>query len=362
MRRRPAIVVLAAACALLGAAAGGARALEPATKAVTLRVLGGLANIRQYTVYEEPFWSKEVPALSGGRIKTSIDPFDRSGVRGQDMLQLVRLGVAPLGTALVSQISVDEPILSAADLPGLNPDLATLKANLARLRPLMAEVLRTRHNVELLGVYSYPAQVAYCSKPFAHLNDLAGRRIRTASVGQSEMLAGLGAIPVILAFADVPAALRKGVVDCAVTGTLSGFEIGLADATTHVHAMALTWGISIFGANVDAWQALPDDVRAIVREGVSDLERRIWEGAERDTATGLECNAGRQDCGRRLERPLTIIPTSSADESVRQRLLRDVVVPAWIDRCGAACERLWTEVLAPALDGASAAEASTIRP
>lgn len=340
------IAKLAAACLLSTSTVPKAHA--GANETVTLRILGGLAGVSQYSRLEEPFWTKEIAALSGGRVTATINAFDRSGVRGQEMLQLIRLGVAPFGTALVSQISGDEPILSAVDLPGLNPDIASLRANRDRLRPLMAETLRKRYNIELLAIYTYPAQVTFCAKSFSGLGDLAGRRVRASSIGQAELLSALGAIPVMLPFAEVPEAIRMGVVDCAVTGTLSGFEVGLAQETSFVHSQPLTWGVSLFGANADVWQALPSDVRDLVRNGVADLERRIWEAAERDTEAGLLCNTVRAACTPVLRHPLAVVPTTAADREKGRQILNGFVVPRWIERCGGACENLWNETLAPA--------------
>ena len=56
---------------------------------------------------ERPFWEEQVETLSGGRIKAEIHPFDRSGLPGQEMLQLMRLGVVPFGTALLALVSGD---------------------------------------------------------------------------------------------------------------------------------------------------------------------------------------------------------------------------------------------------------------
>ncbi len=335
------------ACALVGVCTGApieAAEQEP----LSLNIVGGLGGIKQYAALEEPFWAKELPEISGGRITAIIHPFDRSGLRGQDMLQLMRLGVVPFGTAILSLVAGDEPLLNAVDLPGLSPDFNALKTNVARFRPTMAALLRERYDVELLAIYTYPAQVLFCAKPFANLKDLAGRRVRTSSVGQSEMMSALGAIPIIIPFAETVSSVEKGVVDCAVTGTLSGFEIGLSEVTTHVHAMALSWGISMFGANLAAWNAIPTDDRNVIRDAIGALERRIWDSADRDTSYGLSCNAGAQSCASTRRGKMTVVPISAGDEKHRQDLLEHFVLPQWFERCGVACERAWNDTLAPA--------------
>jgi TRAP-type C4-dicarboxylate transport system substrate-binding protein len=316
-----------------------------ASDQTSLRIVGGLDKINQYIVFEEPFWRSEISKRSGGAITASIHPFDRSGLRGQDMLQLIRLGVVPFGTALLSVVGGDEPELSAMDLPGLNPDLATLRGVVARYRPVVERILNERYDMELLGVYTYPAQVVFCAKPFASLADLRGRRIRTSSVAQSEMVVGLGGIPIVTPFIELVGSFRNGVVDCAITGTLSGHQIGLPKVSTHVHEMAVSWGLSVFGANKAAWNALRPNVRQLIREGVADLERDIWNAADADTALGLDCSTGLALCpGSEMGRMVRVQLTPE-DKAKSQELLREVVLPRWIERCGAPCVTGWNDTL-----------------
>lgn len=343
-RRGPAGIA-AAVGLLLGLAATSSHAADP----VRIKVVGGLGGINQFTQHEEPFWTRTISEVSGGRIQATIHPFDRSGLRGQDMLQLISLGVVPFGTALVSITSGEEPEIGAVDLPALNPDMETLRRSVAAFRPYLARTLKERFRVELLGVYAYPAQVIYCAKPFKGLTDLAGRKIRTSSVAQSEAMAALGAVPVITPFSEVVQALSAGVVECAITGTLSGYEIGLPEVTTHVHAVALSWGISIFGANQTVWDALPGDLREVVRSGVAGLETRIWEASERDTARGLACNTGAEACVPARKSAMTLVPASPSDAVKRRELLVGAVLPKWIERCGEPCQEVWRATIGPAL-------------
>ena len=316
---------------------------------IQLRVIGGLAGVSQYVRHEEPFWHDRVPQLTGGRVQASIYPFDSSGLRGQEMLQLMRLGVVPFGTALLATVSADEPELNAVDLPGLSPDMAALRRTVALYRPRLERLLRERYSIELLGIYAYPAQVVYCTKPFAGLGDLAGRRIRTSSVGQSEMMAALGAVPVVTPFAEIVNAIRAGAVDCAITGTLSGNEIGLFEVTSHVHAMAISWALSFFGANLAAWDALPADIQDVLQRGINGLEEDIWEASDRETAEGLACDTGSPACINGRLGHMTLVPVTPADEAQRARVLVQSVLPAWVERCGPDCAHAWNQMLAPTL-------------
>jgi TRAP-type C4-dicarboxylate transport system substrate-binding protein len=320
-----------------------AQAEEP----IRLRVVGGLADVGQYLRYEQPFWRDRIASVTNGRITAEIAPFDRSGIRGQEMLSLLRLGVVSFGTALLAVVSTEEPEFNAIDLPAVNPDIGALRRSVAAFRGHLAETLRERYEVELLGVYTYPAQVVFCRRPFSSLSDLAGRRVRTSSVGQSEMFTALGATPVLIPFAEIVSAIRSGVVECAVTGTLSGNDIGLHQVTSHVHSMAITWGLSIFGANLGSWRALPDWARNTLRDEVAKLEADIWDAAHQETGDGLACNSGQPNCQNGRRGSMVVVPVSEADQQRRRQLLTETVLPGWVRRCGTDCVDAWNKTLAP---------------
>lgn len=326
----------------------GSAMLPQAGDKVELKVLGGLAGISQYTRYEEPFWRETVPQLTGGRVLAEIAPFDRAGFRGDEMLRLMRLGVVPFGTALLSLASAEEPEFDAVDLPTLNPSIEKLAETVRLYRPHLRALLRDRYGIELLAIYTHPAQVTWCSRPFAGLSDLAGRRVRTSSVSQTEMFSALGARAIVIPFAGMVEALRGGVVECAVTGTLSGNAIGLHKATSHVHGMALGWGVSVFGANIGAWNALPPDIQASLREGLTRLEAQIWEAAAAETGDGLACNAGMVECSGGERGHMSVVPVTPADNERRRQLLVSEVLPRWVERCGRDCVGLWNTYLGPA--------------
>ena len=268
---------------------------------IQLKVVGGLAAVSQYEQFEKPFWTRDVPRLTGGRVEADIHPFDQSGLSGQEMLQFMRLGVVPFGTALLAMVSADEPELNAVDLPLLNPDMPSLRKTVTLYRQRLHQILQRKYGVELLSIYAYPAQVLYCAQPFAGLRDLAGRKVRTSSVGQSEMMSALGAIPVITPFAEIVSAIKSKVVDCAITGTMSGNQIGLPNVTSYIYPMAISWGLSFFGVNMAAWDQLPPDVRDTLQTGIGRLEIQIWDAADRQTADGPGMRYRHQGMRRRQD-------------------------------------------------------------
>jgi TRAP-type C4-dicarboxylate transport system substrate-binding protein len=337
-----------AAAAMLAVAVIGSAA-SAADGPIQLKVVGGLAGVSQYTNLEEPFWTRQVPEITQGRVQAEIHPFDRSGLPGQEMLQLMRLGVVPFGTALLALVSGDEPELNAVDLPTLNPDMATLKKTVELYRNQLHDTLQKKYGIELLGIYAYPAQVLYCAQSFTTLTDLAGRKVRTSSVGQSEMMTALGAIPIVTPFSEIVNAVKTDVVDCAITGTMSGGEIGLPNVTSYISPLSISWGLSFFGANKLAWDQLPPDIRVALQTGIGELEQSIWDAADRETAGGLACDIGTNGCTGGKTYHMKLVPIMAEDEALRKRLLTKSILPMWIRRCGNECVTAWNQTLGTAL-------------
>jgi TRAP-type C4-dicarboxylate transport system substrate-binding protein len=342
--------VASVACAIgLVAAPGVAGAQATREPAVRLRIVGGLAGLNQFTRHESPFWTHDLQTLSGGRANAEIVPFDRAGIRAQEMLRLVQVGAVPFGTALLSSAAADAPELLAPDLAGLNPDIDSLRRAVAGFRPYLERLLRERYGIEVLAVYVYPAQVTFCSKPIAGLADLTGRRVRVSSASQADFVSALGATPVQTGFAEIMTNMRSANIDCAITGTMSGNTIGLDQVTSNIHTLPISWGLAAFVANGAAWAGLPADIRALLRQELPKLEKAIWSESERETAEGIECNTGGPLCTAARKGKMTAVKATPADQRRRREIVTGQVLPGWLQRCGPECSQVWRDTVGPAL-------------
>ena len=341
------VLALAALAPPTSAAAAAATQVDgsnvPATR---LRIVGGLGSLNQYTRLEEPFWRVTLPALTAGNVQADIVPFDRAGIRGQDMLRLLQQGVVSFGTAPLNLAGTEDAVLAAVDLPGLNPDIAALRRNVAAFRPALAAHLRERHGLELLAVYTYPAQVVFCKQPFATLADLRGRRVRVAGTTLADVAESLGAVPVLLPLAETLPQMRAGTLDCAITGAMSGNTIGLHEVTGHLHSLALSWGLSLFAANGATWSALSPALRSLLKQRLPLLERDIWAAADRETSEGAACNTGAPACKTGRLGQMQRVSPNSADRTRLHELLGQTTLPRWLARCGAGCAEVWNNTLA----------------
>jgi TRAP-type C4-dicarboxylate transport system substrate-binding protein len=229
------------AAALAGTLATGAALAQELPK-TQLRIVGGLSNLTAYNDYEKPFWTKTIPEKSKGQVTAEIKGFNEMGLKGPELLRLLGQGVIEFGTATLSYFASDNPINEAIDIATIAPDVQAARKVTSAFEPVYAKLYGSGgSNVKLLGVSTYPGQVLFCNAEIKGLGDLKGKKVRTSSRTQAEFVETLGGSSVTMAFGEVVPALQNKVVDCAITGSLSGYSAKWYEVSTHLVALPINW-------------------------------------------------------------------------------------------------------------------------
>lgn len=316
---------------------------------IHLKVVGGLSQTVQFRKLEEPFWNQELSDASDGRVTAEVTPWDQFGIKGAELLQFTRLGAIVISTVSLSQIASEDPEAAAVDLAGANPDIPTLRRSIDAYLPTLREVYRSRYGLELLAVWSYPAQVMFCNRPISGLADLKGVKVRTASAMHGDFVTGLGAVSVTLPFDGLLDALRKHVADCAVTGAMSGYRLGLQNATTHVDPVTVSWGPYVLFANHAAWRRFDPALRDFLNAKIATLSDRLWQAADAETQEGIACLT-EGPCTVGPPAKMTLVPPNSEDKELVRKSFLNTVSPRWAARCGAECVKNWNATVGRSLD------------
>lgn len=315
--------------------AGGALAQDlPKTQ---LRITGGLSNLTAYNDYEKPFWTKTIPERSKGQVTAEIKGFNEMGLKGPELLRLMNQGVVEFGTATLSYFAGDNPINEAIDLPGLAPDAKSARAVTEAFEPVYAKLYGGGgNNIKLLGISPYPAQVLFCNAEVRGLADIRGKKVRTSSRTQAEFVEALGGSSVTMAFGEVVPALQNKVVDCAITGSLSGYSAKWYEVSTHLVALPINWNQQIHAANLGTWKKLDPKVQEFLEKNIDTLVDDIWNAAARQTQEGYDCNTGAAACPHPVKGKMVLVTPSAADRELLQKL-RQGLIDKWAARCSAQC-------------------------
>jgi TRAP-type C4-dicarboxylate transport system substrate-binding protein len=341
------VATLLAATWLLGPREADAQAPAPPLPAVSLKVAGGNRTQNMFRNIYGPFFTRDVTERSGGAITTTFGSIEELGIRGPEVLRLLRLGMFDIAEGTLSYMAGEDPHFDGLDLPGISPDIGTQRRAAQAYRAAIARQMSERFGVRLLTMSPVALQVFYCRGRVETFQSLAGRKVRVFNRAMSDLVEAAGATTVNLPFAEVVPAMQRGVADCAITGTSAGNTARWWEVTDHLYMLPMGWSMTFFGANQRAWDRLDPRVRGFLERELAALEDRMWQQAGQDVDDGINCNAGRQPCrdGIVASPAMTIVPLSPEDNRRAQQILGERVLADWARRCGAACVREWNQTV-----------------
>jgi len=328
---------LAVIALALPAAWAGAQDYPP-TK---LNVVGNLGITTQYKDLEQPFWTQYIEQASHGQVTAQIKPWNEMGLKGPEVIKLLRQGLFDIGTTQMSFLAGDGPINDGVDLPGVSTSLGELREVTQAFRPYLEKYYEQRLGLKILGLWSFQAQLLYCSKEIGSLADLKGRKVRTGGAAQAAFIEYFGGSGVNMAFGEVQQGLQNGVVDCAITGALGGYSAKWYEAAKYLYALPINWASSISAASLKRWNALDPKVRELIIAGYGKLEADIYAQNERENDIGLACLTGSGPCPKGEPGSMVLKPVHPGDLELRRKALEERVLPDWAARCGPECTADW---------------------
>ncbi len=286
--------LLLATTAIAASAPAIAQTIEP----VELAVVGSWSSLPLYKQFETPFWTETLPAASGGAITVNLTTFDQMGVAGGDVFRLLDDGVFDVGATVADYTVGDAPELEGLDVPLVATSAAEARMMVDAARPMVEDIMAERFGSKLLAIAPYPPQVVFCNAEIASLDDLAGKKVRGSGRMTTLFLEALGAEGVNVAFSEVPGALERGVIDCAITGSGSGYSAGWWESSTHLMTLPLGgWDAVVTAMNMEKWDSLPEATQTLISSEIaSGLEGPAWDAAGDALANDIACLTGSGTC------------------------------------------------------------------
>ena len=161
----------------------------------------------------------------------------------------------------------------------------------------------------------------------------------------AKFLEALGAEGITVAFSEVPGALQKGVVDCAVTGAGSGYSAGWWEVSTHLLPIPLGgWDPVVTAINLDKWNALSGETRALIEKEIAEkFEAPAWASAEGALANDIACLTGKGECASGDVRDMVLVEASDGDIERARQILETDVLPEWAERAGGDWAARWND-------------------
>ncbi|WP_425593490.1 TRAP transporter substrate-binding protein [Aliiroseovarius marinus] len=255
------ILKTAAAAVAFGAFATSAFAAD-----VTLRMhqfLPAQANVPKNIL---DVWADKIEAESDGRIEIQRFPAMQLGGKPPQLIDQAIDGVADIVWTVAGYTPGRFPRTEVFELPFT---MTNAEAVSRAYWDLAEETMMDDDfkQFKVLGLWVHGPGLIHSQKPIESVSDLNGVKLRAPTRVTNGMFSSLGATPVGMPVPAVPEALSKGVIDATVipwevTGALKVNEL-VSNHTTFGEDSLYTTTF-IFAMNKDRWNALPDDLKAII--------------------------------------------------------------------------------------------------
>lgn len=344
MITRKRLVASVAAGMLVGASQVPAQDLDDTSFAY----VGSWSSLSLYQNFERPFWERHLPEASGGRISTEVTTFDQMGLGGGEVYRLMGRDVIEVTSTVADYAVQDAPELEGLDMPMIAPDVETARQVADAYRPVLADAFAKRYqDAQLLAVVPYPSQMVFCNAEIDGLSDLAGKKVRASGRATAEFLEALGAEGITLNFSEVPGALQRGVIDCAVTGSLSGYSSGWYEVSTHLYPLPVGgWDHVVTAMNGKKWASLSSETQEwLMAEIRENYEDPVWESAVEETREGIACLTGEGECTRGEPGDMVLVEATDQDFVETSRHLEETILPNWANRVDQEWVDRWNETI-----------------
>lgn len=275
---------------LAGALAFGLTATNAMAQDVTLRFQHFLSPKGSVPAFFMQPWAQKIEDDSNGRIKVELYPAMQLGGKPPALFDQIRDGVIDGGWALPAYTPGRFPETEVFELPFMTSMSAEASSRAAWdfADKYLMERLR---DIKVLAVHVHgPGIIHKKGDPVMTLADFDGLKLRGPSRQANALLETLGASPVGMPVPAFPEALSKGVVD----GGVIPYEIvpplkvhELADSHTQIGGdRALYNTFFIWGMNKASYDALPDDLKAVI-DANSGAETSAWAGRAMDEGDAI---------------------------------------------------------------------------
>lgn len=320
-------------------------ALAIPASAEVLSVVGSWSNLPLHQQFEAPFWNETLPAASDGALEVALTTHNEMGLGVGDVFNLLGDGVYDVAMTVGDYAVADAPELEGLDVPLVALDADTALAMVNAARPMVDDIFRDRFNSHVLAIAPYPPQIVFCNAEVSGLDDMRGLKVRGSGRMTAKLLEALGSEGVNVDFGEVPGALQRGAIDCAVTGAGSGYNAGWWEVSTHLVTLPLGgWDPVVTAINLDRWNSLDAEMQSLIETTIAtEFEAPAWATAQDALVNDVACLTGNGDCPYGDARDMVLVEASDADFDAARAILIGEVLPDWAARAGNDWAQRWND-------------------
>lgn len=310
-----------------------------------LRVVGSWSSLSLYKEYEKPYWKKEFTQEFTGT-KVRLSSLDQVKLKGAAVYRELAKGVFDVVSTVGAYVVSDSETIAGLDFPAIADDLETAKKIVDAYSNTLDNALKNDFNAKLLAVVPYPSQVLFCKEKITSLADLKGKKVRASGWTVAEFLDGVGAAGITMSYSEVPQSLQRGVIDCAVTGGLSGYSSGWGEVSEYLYPLPIGgWAYVVTAMNLDTWNKFSKEEQSKL---LKSIDKKVtvpaWIKTAYETSEGEKCLTGKE-CSYGKANKMKLVKIQESDIALSKEVLVTKVIPKWVQKVSPEVVQEWNDTV-----------------
>ncbi|MHA7880711.1 MAG: TRAP transporter substrate-binding protein [Saccharospirillum sp.] len=240
---------------------------------------------------------------------------------GMDLFNAVSSGDIEIGEMILSSLASLDPVFLVDNLPFVVSDLSDSRVLWQQSRPMIEQAL-AEYNLKVLYTTPWPPQGIYTNRIPEDVSQLSGLRIRSYSDMTADLIRALGSEPVSVPANELEPAFEGGEIDAMITSVTTGVSSSSWRFVSTYSDFILWIPKNIVFMNLDSYNALSQEQRALVDAAADKAEARGWRLAREEY---LRSKIFLSDNGLRIKRPNAALldQMSAIGRTVRENWLAD---------------------------------------
>lgn len=272
----------------------------------------------------DQFFSSRLAELSDGEIAITHHFGGALGFKSRDQLDAVGDGAVPLANTFIPPLGGFDPLFLLMSMPFLTSDPVEAKRLFDVAAPHYAKLLES-YNQRLLYSSPWASSGLWSRGRIDSIEALQGLKMRSYDANSTRVFRNNGAVPVQLSWADIVPQLSAGGIDGVLTSIEAGLSASFNEYTSYFNALNYDSTINMVTINLDVWNNLTDEQRALVQQAADETQKHAWSTIDAEVAKAYE---------RGQQAGMTIIETP--DPAFRAALAKGAqpVIDAWLVATG----------------------------
>ncbi len=194
-----------------------------------------------------------------------------------DSLDAVSTGAVEMGEWAIAVFGSVEPIFNMAELPFAVNSIEADAAYTQKMQPIYDQVASEKFNMKCVLAFTCQGLDIISSKPVKTMDDWKGLLCQTISPPTANVVKLLGGAGVALDFAEGYQAMQKKVIEASLQSGSMIIMFKMNEVADYLTKAYLTPASIALWMNLDVYNEMPDDIKAIFDKCAADAQTAINE-------------------------------------------------------------------------------------